>query len=141
VRGLAKRDTKAIVEAVERARALPAEQWPQAAEREDDLPQVPLLAGVVSAVLGNWCAAMHLAPTLVATNQDVKLLVRSRVQGELLPVESQLSRGWRAQHVLPELMAVLLGKRGVSVGDATSEAPLLLHDLAGSQLDPSDTTS
>jgi ribonuclease D len=130
VRGLAKRDTQAILEAVERARALPAEQWPQQAEREQDPPQVPLLVGVVSAVLGHLSARMHLAPNLVAAGQDVRLLVRSQVAGEPLPAESLLGRGWRSAHVLPEVLAVLQGRRSVRVVDVTAEAPFVL-DPAG----------
>jgi ribonuclease D len=129
VRGLAKRDTQAILETVERARSLPAEQWPRPAEREQDAPQVPLLVGVVSAVLGHLCSEMRLAPNLVATGQDVRLLVRSQVAGEPLPVEALLCRGWRAAHILPELLAVLQGRRSVRVNDVTAEAPFVLDPI------------
>jgi ribonuclease D len=129
VRGLAKRDTQAILEVVARARALPAEQWPRQAEREQDAPQVPLLVGVASAVLGHLSARMHLAPNLVAAGQDVRLLVRSRVAGEPLPAESLLCRGWRSAHVLPELLAVLQGRRSVRVADVAAEAPFVLDPV------------
>jgi ribonuclease D len=141
VRGLAKRDTQAILQAVERARGLPAEQWPRPAEREQDPTQVPLLAGVVSAVLGHLCAERHLAPNLVATGQDVRLLVRSQVAGEPLPAESLLCRGWRAAHVLPELLAVLQGRLSLTVADVTAEAPFALHPAGIPPLDPSDPAS
>ena len=123
VRGLAKRDVQAILEVVEKARALAREQWPAPAEREQDPPQVGWLAGVLAAVLGDFCIRMRLAANLVATSQDVKLLVRARMAGAPLPAESLLTQGWRARHVLPELLSVLDGKRGLRVADVRADAP------------------
>jgi ribonuclease D len=123
VRGLPKRDLEAIVEVVTLARGLPPEQWPVAAGREQDPPQVALVSAVLSAVLGDRCARLRLAPNLVASNADVKLLVRARLAGGPLPEGSQLRRGWRARHVLPELLAVLEGRSAVRVADLRAEAP------------------
>ena len=47
-----------------------------------------------------------------------------------LPEDSQLTHGWRAGHVLPELLAVLEGKRAVFVRSATAEAPFGFLDVA-----------
>jgi hypothetical protein len=77
----------------------------------------------------------------VATGQDIRLLVRSQVAGEPLPAESLLCRGWRAAHVLPELLAVLQGRRSLTVADVTAEAPFVLHPAGGPQLDPADPAS
>jgi ribonuclease D len=128
VRGLPKRDLTAILEAVERARALPPDQWPRAAEREQDPPQVGWVANVILAALGDWCARSELASNLVASGHDVKLLVRARVQKAPLPDESILTRGWRAAHVLPELLAVLDGRRGLFVRDVRAESPFEFRD-------------
>ena len=52
------------------------------------------------------------------------------VRGELCngkagpPPDSPLTQGWRSQHVLPVLRAVLEGRQGVRIGDVNSEAPL-----------------
>ncbi len=127
VRGLPRRDLAAIVEAVQRGRALPPEQWPAAAEREQDPPQVGLVANVLLAVLGDWCARRRLAANLVATSHDVKLLVRARLNGAAPPDESMLTRGWRAEHVLPEVVAVLDGKRRLRVADVRSESPFAVE--------------
>ena len=78
---------------------------------------------VLQAVLGNLCAQMALAPNLVATTQDVKLLVRAQLQNTT-PADSQLTRGWRSQHILPELLAVLEGRRRLRIADLHAEAPL-----------------
>jgi ribonuclease D len=114
---------------VQRARALPPEQLPAVAERENDPPQVGWVTGVLMAVLGDLCARRALAPNLVASTNDVKLLVRARLQGAPPPEESLLTRGWRAAHVLPELLAVLEGRRAVRVADVGAAAPFAVTDV------------
>jgi ribonuclease D len=133
VRGLPKRDLQAILQAVERARTLPLDECPAVAEREQDPPQVGLATNMLSAVLGDLCARLHLAPNLVATNHDVKLLVRRRMQGLDPPAESLLTQGWRAQAVLPDLQAVLEGRRSVRLVDLTVDTPFAFADLEGLQ--------
>jgi ribonuclease D len=130
VRGLPKRDLPAIVQVVERARALPLDQCPPVADREQDPPQVTLLGNIVTAVLADFCGRKRLAPNLVATSQDVKLLVRAAFQGLPPPPDSLLTRGWRAAQVLPELQAVLQGRRSVRVVNPRAEAPLGYSDTS-----------
>jgi len=129
VRGLPKRDLAAIVQVVQRARALLLEDCPAASEREQDPPQVALLGNIAAAVLADFCARSRLAPNLVANAQDVKQLVRARYQGAPPPAESLLCRGWRATHVLPELQAVLDGRRSLRIDDPRADAPLAYTDL------------
>jgi ribonuclease D len=129
VRGLARRYLSDILQVVEEARALPAEQLPRQADREQDVPQVALVSSVLLAVLGDFCARQRLAPNLVANTQDVKGLVRARQQGAALPEDSLLMQGWRREYVLPELLAVLEGRRAVSVRDVTAEAPFAFVDV------------
>ena len=74
---------------------------------------------------------LHLAPNLVASTHDVKLLVRTRQQGKDLPAESLLTRGWRSLHVLPDLLAVLDGRRRLRVADVAAETPFTLEDIGG----------
>lgn len=127
IRGLPRRDLAAVMQVIEQARAIPHEECPAVAERENDPPQLGLVANVVGAVLGDYCARHSLAANLVASNQDVKLLVRARTQNAPLPPETALTRGWRAQHVLPELLAVLDGERSVKIGNLRADAPLALE--------------
>jgi ribonuclease D len=128
MRGLPRRDLEAILRTVAEARALPAEQWPTLAEREQDPPQVALVAAVLTAVLGDLCARLRLAPNLVSSNHDVKLLVRARLTGAALPADLPLTQGWRAAHILPELLAVLDGRRLLRIADVKAEAPFALVD-------------
>jgi ribonuclease D len=128
VRGLPKRDLEAIVEVVQQARGLPLEECPVPAGREQDPPQLALVSAVVIAVLGDLCARRRLAPNLVANNADVKMLVRARLAGEPLPEESQLTRGWRARHILPDLLAILDGRRALRIADVRAEAPFAYEE-------------
>jgi ribonuclease D len=129
IRGLPRRDLAAILGVIERARALPLEQCPAAAEREVDPPQVGLVANVLIAVLGDLCIRRRLAANLVCSNSDVKLLVRARQQGRPLAEDSVLAGGWRAQHILPELVAVLEGKKRLRITDPVSETPFSLEEV------------
>ena len=126
VRGLPKRDLPDIVRVVGQAHELPAEQWPAAFDRDQDPPQVGLVSNVLSAVLGDFCARHQLAPNLVASGNDLKNLVRGRLpNGKVADTQdSPLTQGWRAEHVLPVLRAVLDGRQSVRVNDINSETPL-----------------
>jgi ribonuclease D len=128
VRGLPKRDLEAIVRTVLAARALPPEECPEPADRDQDPPQVGLVTNVLTAVLGDFCARNRLAPNLVASTTDVKLLVRARLAGEPPPARSVLTRGWRARHVLPGLEAILDGRRLLRVADVAADSPFAFED-------------
>ncbi len=129
LRGLPRRDLDAIITAVEAAAKLPQEEWPAAMERDQDPPQVALTAAVLAAVLGDVCARLRLAPNLVGSNTDVKRLVRARFAGAPLPDDTPLTQGWRATAILPELLAVLDGRRSLRVADLTAAAPFAYGDV------------
>ncbi len=129
IRGLPKRDVAAILDVAERARNLPMEECPVVTGREQDPPQVALVGSLLAAVLGNLCAQQHLAPNLVASSSDVKLLARAAWQRRDPPAGSLLAQGWRGRHILPELTAVLEGRRAVRVADPASETPLAVTDV------------
>jgi ribonuclease D len=82
-----------------------------------------MLASFLGVVLADWCTRHRLAANLVASGSDLKALVRSRVDRELLP-DIPLTRGWRAEAVLPELQAILDGKHAVRVENPRAAAPL-----------------
>jgi ribonuclease D len=128
VRGLPRRDLDAIVRVVGEARALPLEQCPAVSEREQDPPQVAMVASVLMAALADLCSRWQLAPNLVANGTDVKLLVRARMAGAGLPEDSLLTSGWRAAHVLPELLALLDGRRTLRIADIRADAPFAYGD-------------
>lgn len=123
VRGLPRRDLEAILQTVAEARSLPTEQCPAVCSREQDPSQVALIASVLTAVLGDVCARRNLAPNLVASNNDVKMLVRARLADQSLPPESLLMGGWRSTHILPDLLEVLDGRRLVRIDNVNADAP------------------
>jgi ribonuclease D len=137
VRGLPRRDLEAILKAVERARAVSTEELPEVAEREQDPPQVGWVANVLMAVLGDLCSRLRLAPNLVASSQDVKFLIRNRLRGEPPPAESLLTQGWRSQHILPHLQAILDGRQALRIADPTRETPFAFHEIAPAGVEPS----
>jgi ribonuclease D len=128
VRGLAHREVPAILEVVTRARALTPEECPAALEREQDPPQVQLVTNILTALLGDWCARHEVAQSLAASSADVKALVRARLAGEPLPEESALTRGWRAEALLPEVLAMLDGKRTLRIANIASDTPFAFED-------------
>lgn len=123
IRGLPHRDLDSILQTVAEARNLPLEQCPPVLGREQDLPQVGLVVNVLTAVLGDLCARRRLAPNLVASNNDMKLLVRAHLAAQPLPAESLLTSGWRRAHILPDLLAVLEGRRLLRIANVTKDAP------------------
>jgi ribonuclease D len=123
VRGMPNRDLDAIVDVVQKARQLPPEEWPTPAGREQDPPQLALVANVLISVLGDTCARNKLAVGLVAANNDVRAIVRARLAGAAMP-EMALTEGWRAANVLPALLDVLEGRTAVRIANVKSEAPL-----------------
>jgi ribonuclease D len=88
-----------------------------------------LTSAVLTAVLGDVCARLRLAPNLVANNQEVKRLVRARFAGGPPPDDTPLTRGWRATAILPELLAVLEGRRTVRIADVKAAAPFAYADV------------
>jgi ribonuclease D len=128
IRGLPKRDLAEIGQVIEQARKLDSEHWPEAIDRDQDPPQVQLVASVITAALGDFCARSHLATSLVASSQEIKQLVRSRYQGQDVPLNLLLSTGWRAAHVLPELLALLEGRRSLIINDVRADTPFAYEE-------------
>jgi ribonuclease D len=129
MRGLQKKEFPEIIRVVREARALPPEQWPVSVPREIDPPQVAMVAGLLNAVLGDFCGRTQLAPGLVCTTADVRQLVRSEMTGGPLPATNALASGWRAQAVLPELRAVLRGQRAIRVAALDREMPFTVESV------------
>ena len=123
VRGLAKRHVEAIFDAVELGRAIPSADCPAPAEREQDPPQLGLLVNLLAAHLAHWAAEQELASNLVATNHDLKMLVKARIGKTAPPEHSLLQSGWRAMNILPHLEAMLAGRVSLRVGDIQRDVP------------------
>jgi ribonuclease D len=130
LRGLGRADFTGIIGAVKQARALPTDEWPELLERDNDPLQVNLVSSLLVAALADLCNRKRLTAGLVATSQDVKWLVRARYRSESLPAESHLTHGWRRDHVLPDLLSILEGRRGLRIGDLHNDAVFEYFDEA-----------
>jgi ribonuclease D len=145
LRGLPRGEPEAILEAVGRAKALPPDSWPELEARDSDPAHVILLASLLGVVLADMCSRKKLAANLVASGQDLKAVVRAKAGALSLP-DLPLTRGWRGEAILPELLAVLDGTHAVRVVKPSSTAPLAYlplskpveHDIEPE--DPSDDT-
>jgi len=123
LRGLPRGEPEAILDAVRKAKTLAAEELPELEPRDNDPTHVLLLANLLGVVLSDLCSRKRLASNLVASGQDLKGVVRAKATGSELP-DAPLTRGWRAEHILPELLAVLDGRHAVRVVKPNSTAPL-----------------
>jgi ribonuclease D len=123
LRGLPRGEQDAILEAVRRARALPPEAFPEVEARDSDPAHVVLLGNLLGVVLADLCSRKRIAPNLVASGQDLKAVVRARAGGQPLP-DIPLTRGWREEAILSELLAVLDGRHALRVVRPASTAPL-----------------
>jgi ribonuclease D len=124
VRGLAHRFLDEIFEAIQRARALPNDRLPEAMERDFDPPQVGVAVSLLQVALADLASRRELAPNLIATNADLKAIVRAAWAGDVRQADSLLLSGWREHAVLPELLAILEGKRWLRLADLKSSTPL-----------------
>lgn len=110
IRGLSKKEVDGILAAVAEADRVPAADWPEAYERDQEAPHVQALSGLLQTVFNSLCAEMRLAPGLTCTMGEIRDLLRARLTGDEPPSDGLLSRGWRRSHVLPRLLDVLDGR-------------------------------
>jgi ribonuclease D len=128
LRGLPRQEHAEILSAVRRANALPPDELPELPERDDDPPEVGWVTGVLMAALGAWCGQRHLAQSLTATVSDVKHVVRARLAGAEPPPTSALSHGWRAGYVLPDLLALLDGRKCLRIAPHERPTPFRIEE-------------
>jgi ribonuclease D len=81
-----------------------------------------LVSAILIAALGDFCTREHLALGLVGTSNEVRTLVRAAISGEPVP-RMPLTEGWRARFVLPELLALLAGRRWLRIANPRSGSP------------------
>jgi ribonuclease D len=127
IRGLPRRDLSAIMDILERARKLPPEDLPEPLDRIQDHPNVGLIVGVLQAVLGDLAIRRSIAPNLIASSNDLRELVRTKLAGERIPHHIPLASGWREEHFLPELIDVLEGRRSLRIADLNAQSPFTVQ--------------
>ena len=98
--------------------------YPIVAEREQDSPQVLLAISILTAVLPDFAIRNHIAPNLLATTTDLRVLTRAFATGKAAAAATALTRGWRAEAALPHFLAILEGRRSLRIADLKRDAPL-----------------
>ncbi|MFO0938167.1 MAG: ribonuclease D [Gemmataceae bacterium] len=130
VRGIPKNETHDVLHAIRHAAASPPETWPEMQEREYDAPNLAILTQLLNVVISDFSSRERVAGNLIATQSDLKAVIRSRQTGQPLPDDCSLGRGWRSEAVLPHLLAVLNGSLAVRVVDPKSDSPLGVVSIA-----------
>ncbi len=121
----------AVLAVLEQARSVPEDRLPEHAYRLDDSPGVSTVANLLSAALGQLCAAHKVAGSLVWSVSDVKHLIRWYCGGRPEHDHPALLEGWRGQLCGQTLLEVLEGRRTFRVVDPASEFPLALEPAGG----------
>jgi ribonuclease D len=114
LRGVPQNAVAEILEVIQQALALPAAACPAPTPRIHETTEVVAVSQLLQIVLHEWCARHQVASTLAATAADLKAFAYYQLTRRPAP-ELPLFRGWRAQVLLPELQAVLEGRRWVAV--------------------------
>lgn len=105
-----RRSADAIIDAVKRGRALPDEDLPRIAKRKRIHGEVDELADLMSALVRLRAKEHDVAPTLLATRDDLERFAGGERD------ESPLSLGWRHALIGAELESLLDGKISLAVG-------------------------
>jgi ribonuclease D len=105
IRGLEARDIerhgKAIIENIQRGKAVPKEDWPVIKRPTPLSNQQEAMVDALMALLRKCCDEQNITPVAVATRKDIEALIR----GE----DSPLAHGWRHEIVGHQLEAFLAG--------------------------------
>lgn len=107
-------DLRSIGLAIESAKKLPPEAWPEM-KVDDTPPEEDVLLAFITAVLRAHCDQIELAYSLLSTRADIKKLIRATDMTDASADGSSLRRGWRAVAVGDLLTRVLSGDAAVRV--------------------------
>ncbi len=117
LRGLSLRASalQELADAVQRARALPPDQWPMPAAPNDETEHEACLAMLAGAVIRAFCTQEGISHQLVGAKKDVQMLVQAHVRGDDRADHLPLANGWRAQTVGAAVRDVLSGRSRIAV--------------------------
>jgi len=102
-----------VAEAVDAAKRLPREAWPEPTSSEP-APDEDVLVTLLTAVLRDHCQHHQIAYGLLASKEEIRLVVR-HLAGDTAAPPPQLLAGWRHEAVGTLLKGILTGKRSVRV--------------------------
>jgi ribonuclease D len=107
----------AIVGAIQRGLAVPESEWPEVPTRRPE-PEAAGQLDLLQAVLKARAVQEHIAPSLLATVEDLKVLVGAKRRDQL---ELPILQGWRRKLAGNLLLDVLDGKLEVGINPQTGK--------------------
>ncbi len=120
--------TEPIIEAIDKANALPQDEWPKRLPRGKST-NLGLLGQFLSTALNVVCRDQSIAPSLVGTANDVRTMAAWKL-GMISPKDKPaLASGWRAEMIGHLIERVLDGTIAIRVDDPASSDPLKLEYL------------
>jgi ribonuclease D len=128
--------SREILDVVAEARAVPEEALPAHGPRHEDGPGASMVVSLLNATLGQCCAELGLAPSLVGTSGDLRELVRWHVAGRPEAQRPALVQGWRGEVCGPVLLDVLSGRRALRIVDPTAEVPVAVESPGAALTEP-----
>ena len=117
-----------IVAVIEEACQIPDDQLPRRIRsRDDSSSDDQVISRLLGLALGNVCAELDIAQSLVGTNKDLNELVKHVRNGETSETPLMLS-GWRGEICGDLLKKVLEGRVRFRVSPPNSPTPLIFED-------------
>jgi ribonuclease D len=117
-----------IVGVIEEACRIPDEKLPRRMKsRDESSTDDQVISRLLGLALGNVCAELDIAQSLVGTNRDLTELVRFVRNGDSTETPSLLN-GWRGEICGDLLKKVLEGRVRFRVSPRNSAAPLIFED-------------
>lgn len=105
---------KRLADAVEAAKKLPSDDWPELPSQEDTA-QEEILLSLITSVLRDYCHRNNLAYSLLSKKQELRGLVRSYTRPKEAEVDHAFKTGWRKVVVGDLMERILRGECGIRV--------------------------
>lgn len=116
VRGLnlAKSGVVRVAAAIEAAKKLPKDQWPELPNKED-APQEDILIDILAAVIKDFCIQNHMSYGLLSKKQWLRDFVRSHTRDDEVQEANPLTTGWRADCLGRLLEQMIEGRASIRI--------------------------
>lgn len=113
------RNGDAILEVIQRATALPPDEWPDMRRDKKVDPEATGSVELLQAVLKAVATEANIAPTLLATSSDLHSLIE--MKGDHSQADLPILRGWRRRLAGDLLLEVLAGEVKVWINPGTGK--------------------
>ncbi len=114
-----------ISEAIDIAMKIPKTELPKR-PRKARVPNLGLLGQFLSTALGVICREANVAPNLVASTEELRMVAAWRLGLTRLNETPRLFTGWRGEMIGEKIDEILKGTCSIRVVDATADQPLAI---------------